>query len=511
MRKYKIKLLCIFILLIIFLIYVLYESIETFSNIIPKTDPVGDFNDTRWISLYKPQNSIFTSNIQQYYKNEPVAKGSDFEQDIPPPVHESDIQLPATSEFGSNSYRKGLFDYRKILKLINDNISILNKEGPFDKTLIHPITKQPLEQPYEVQFELDMLNKKTWNDRWKEYNPMEKISYSYDEIKSPIQEINQLNLEFMKRMNEKQEVLLDKRQLVMFGVIPFEIFKYQILKIEYHNPSLLALYTIQIVLFRESDLYLSTLTFRGFVLNGKPYIFESMYVGGKTQDTYLIPNGYEKEKNYQILNKNYTNQDNTKILELNPDAIVKQVKDYQEGYKMNNQYACFNTNPEVYLNPEQSDNYIIRGNFSNQNNAYPTREKCESYYDWYGRLKDIGVLDRPCKKDEDCPYYSSNKNYKNEFGKCGKDGQCELPINMKPLGFRYFSPSTQYKPMCYNCKSDEWNISTPLDMCCDEQFDKKKYPFLNGPDYAYANDYTERYNHFISKKCHINSKGNLVC
>lgn len=502
------------ILLILFLSILFYYFIqsktESFTTKIPKTNPVGDFNDTRWISLFEPQNSIFTSNDQQYYKNNPVAQGSDFEQDLAPPVQEFDIALPVTSKHGTNSYRKGLLDYRKILNLIQDDINIRRENGPFDKTLINPKTKEVMEQPYEVQFELDMLNKKSWQNRWKEYNPMEKKSYSYDEIKSPIEDVNILNLEFYKRMNEKQKVVLNKSQLVMFGVIPFEIYKYQILKIEY-NQKLLPLYTLQILLFRESDLYVTTITFQGLVLNGKPYIFEPKYVGGSAQDKYLMPDGYEKEKTYQILNKNYTNQTNTKILELNPDAVVKQVKDYQEGYKIKNQYACFNTNPKVFLDPSGKDNYIIRGNFSNENNAYPTREKCESYYDWYGNLKEIGILDRPCKSDQDCPYYSANKNYKNEFGKCGKDGQCELPVNMKPLGFRYFAPSDQFKPMCYNCKSDEWNISTPLEMCCDEQFDKTKYPFLNGPDYAYPNDYKERYNHFISKKCYTNSQGNLVC
>lgn len=498
------------ILFLFILFYYLNPKLESFTTKIPKTNPVGDLNDTRWISHYQPQNSIFTGNDQKYYKNNPVAQGSNFDQDIPPPIQEFDIALPKTSQYGTNSYRKGLFDYRKILTLISDDLKIRKENGPFDQNLFNPLTKEAVEEAYEVQFQLDMMNKKTWNDRWKEYNPMEKINYAYKEIESPISDINVLNLEFQKRMNEKQDIVLDKRQLVMFGIIPFDIYKYEILKINY-SQKLLPLYTIQIVIYRESDLFLTTLTYQGIVLNGKAYIFEPSYVGGKTQDQYLLPNGYDKEKTYQIINKNYTNQENTKVLELNPDAVVKQVKDYQEGYKIKNQYACFNTNPSVYLNPGGKDNVIIRGNFNDNNNELPTRERCESYYDWYGNLKEIGILDRPCKKDEECPFYSGNKNYKNQFGKCGGDGKCELPVNMKPLGFRYFAPADQFKPLCYNCKSDEWNISTPLEMCCDEQFDKKKYPFLKGPDYAYENDYKERYNHFISKKCHTNSQGNLVC
>ena len=82
---------------------------------------------------------------------------------------------------------------------------------------------------------------------------------------------------------------------------------------------------------------------------------------------------------------------------------------------------------------------------------------------------------------------------------------------MKELGYRYFSPSNNYRPMCYNCKSKEWNISTPLDTCCDEQYDKEKYPFLNGPDYAYENDYKERYNHYVKENCYTDSNNNLKC
>ena len=31
-------------------------------------------------------------------------------------------------------------------------------------------------------------------------------------------------------------------------------------------------------------------------------------------------------------------------------------------------------------------------------------------------------------------------------------------------------------------------------MCCEQQKDKKLYPYLNGPDYAFENDFEERIN-----------------
>ena len=64
------------------------------------------------------------------------------------------------------------------------------------------------------------------------------------------------------------------------------------------------------------------------------------------------------------------------------------------------------------------------------------------------------------------------------------------------LGFRYYFDRNTNKPLCYNCKTSAWNPLTDLYPCCSEQFDKKKYPFLNGPDYAFTNDFRNRLNYF---------------
>ena len=92
-----------------------------------------------------------------------------------------------------------------------------------------------------------------------------------------------------------------------------------------------------------------------------------------------------------------TNNQNEKILALNPDNVVKIVKDKQESYKINNQFACFNTDPDIYTNPKKSGEILVTFNHSDRNNTVMTKGLCESYYDWYGNLKEIGILDRPCK------------------------------------------------------------------------------------------------------------------
>ena len=42
----------------------------------------------------------------------------------------------------------------------------------------------------------------------------------------------------------------------------------------------------------------------------------------------------------------------------------------------------------------------------------------------------------------------------------------------------------------------EYKVNTPLDDCCMEQSNIKKYPFLKSPDYAFNNDSQTRTNYF---------------
>ena len=504
-----------FFILIFTILYILNKSVERFQNVTPPTNPIGTINDPRDVLLFKPQSNLFTGNANKYWKNYPVESNSNFIDDIPPPVQEIYLELPKEAKYGDNSYRKGLFNYSDLIKGINDNINILNDMGTFEEKLLNPTTLEPMKYKYEVDFEIDKLNRKSWIDRWQQYNPIKKMYYNYDEIKSPIDDVNKLNLEFKKRCYDQQQYILNNNQLINFGIIPFDIYKYRIDKIEYNTNNInLRKFIIRIMLYRESDLYLTTLSYIGVIKDNKTYIFESEYVGGSPQDEYLMPESVnvprtKSDVQYEVINKNYS-KDNTKILELDPDNVAFQMKKYKDQFKLDNQVSCFNPDPRLNRDFRKDDQYILTFNSSDRNNFIMTRELCESQSDWYGRKKKVGILDQPCKKDEECPFYKGNKNYENKFGKC-KNGYCELPSNMKSLGYRYFSPDDLFKPLCYNCDSKDFLITTDLRDCCEEQFDKTKYPFLNGPDYAFDGDYKDRYNHFIKKNCYRNSKNELVC
>ena len=84
-----------------------------------------------------------------------------------------------------------------------------------------------------------------------------------------------------------------------------------------------------------------------------------------------------------------------------------------------------------------------------------------------------GIWDRPCVKNEECPFYQANTTYRNYRGGC-IDGSCEMPLGVQRIAFR--GHGTKDAALCHGCP-----IGNPL--CCAEQV---------RPDYAFPLDYFER-------------------
>lgn len=85
--------------------------------------------------------------------------------------------------------------------------------------------------------------------------------------------------------------------------------------------------------------------------------------------------------------------------------------------------------------------------------------------------------DRPCIRNEDCPFFKANKNYPNSRGGCLAGGVCEMPLGVLRTAFRMYDSSGQFAPFCYNCN----NTQDPD--CCSKQI---------APDYAFPDDFEER-------------------
>jgi len=314
-------------------------------------------------------------------------------------------------------------------------------------------------------------------------NPTKMNHFYY--IKSPIEEVNILNQEFLKRINKEQVNITSKQDQLINGLMDYQPYSYRIIDIKYIDKNKnKPIFVIQMNLFQEYNYYINSFAYIGYIKENKPVILNTEFIGVNQNSEYLNTPAYDKSKptNFFILNKNF-NDFQPRLKDIN--EVIKITETQQKLHSLESNYACFNTDtdsPQVILN-------------------YDTKSSCESPLDYWGRTKPVGIYDKPCEKDDDCPFYKANKNYKNNFGGC-KNGKCELPTNMSPIGYRYFSNNPNNKPLCYNCNlgNKKYNlISTSVDDCCQEQFNENKFKNLKSPDYAFQNDVVPRINAYNKK------------
>ncbi len=497
----------LFILLLLLFIYSIFQKKykEEYCNKIPSTNAFGAQNNKDVDLTYGPQDNIKNNNCDKYWKEYPNEQNTDFLEDIPLDRNMAYNQLPFTAQAGNASNSKGIIDYNKLLSLINDDkgLSPMVIEEEYDQLLINPQNGNKEKYDYELKYDLYALNKQTWIHRAKEFDPTKKNVLSYDKIKSPIEEVNILNNLFINRINEKQKDILSNYDLVIFGTTNFYIYKYMIQSIKYDKKDRRKkVYTIKVIIFRENDFFTPTIFYQGYVdtsdqQNSSYKIYNATYIGANDSSQYLLNESAGLRKSgekYFTLNDNYRHDDEDYYRDV--DKEVAKRKEYLKQFDLKEAYACFNTDFKVYLNPTSKSNIIL---------PYLSRQQCEATFDFYGRIKPKGIFDKPCQKDEECPFFQANKNYPNSRGKCLPSGQCELPVNMIPIGYHHFVPHPDYKPMCYNCNntSGKWVSSSKLDTCCTEQYHKNlgdkednKFSFLNSPDYAFEGDIEERSNHY---------------
>ena len=117
----------------------------------------------------------------------------------------------------------------------------------------------------------------------------------------------------------------------------------------------------------------------------------------------------------------------------------------------------------------------------------PDKDTCISYTEDGG----VGIWDTPCKYNEECPFYKKNMNYPNSRGGCN-NGFCEMPVNIKLLGYKEYDESGKNTAICYNCQNIPGCKGIECSQCCEDQKNLSLYPNLISPDYAFENDYFER-------------------
>ena len=318
------------------------------------------------------------------------------------------------------------------------------------------------EESNEIKYfkvSLKKYNNKTWKiDLNWDPNSDKIIEYP----KSDIFEINYFNKFFIKNLNNIFKNIIKNNYLFKkikeFDFSPFLIFKYKLISYLI-NPDTKN-FKLELYLLTKYSIVLPLVYCNVIFNKNNMYINKIEVIGFNNISDMLLKNN-NKEKYFNTINS-FKNQ-----------GFPVNINKIEKDLKLKSQYVCFN----------------------NKNNIIRTNNKldCESNILWYGKEKESGVWDRPCKNNLECPFFKSNKNYNNNFGKCMSNGYCEMPIDSNKIGF-HLNLDNNDKMKCYNCKSDKWNSITLLDNCCEEQKDKTKYPFLDSPDYAFKNDKNNRIN-----------------
>ena len=419
----------------------------------------------------------FNQNWNKVWKDPVVAHNNDFPQEIPIDRNDEKVKI-YIEEIVKSGYLKKVLEYMRLKKI-------------FD---------YKLEYADILDEELYRINKKTWHDRVYQYNVYNKKGNQRDLInfttpESCIPDVNYIMKDFLTKFNKIFTSSPSERWVKYFSRYnDFSIFKYKIHNIKQSkiksDPCIVA-YSFILVLVRV-DSPVGITIYMDTVKEGDKVEYLKFDIIGyfPTQKlfTFQGERSLGKKKHYRLNSRFRDSADPGTPNYNNVENILFGQQHYDRANTLQDQYACFATGSEFYDMTRGTKQTILTHTYN--------RHRCESSRDEFGRPKIRGLWDRPCKSDEECPFYRANKNYPNNYGKCNTDfGYCELPRGMKHLGYHKYVPYCTnhiYQPLCYNCKSvnkgGPWRSITKLDTCCEDQKDSGNYPFLKGPDYAFVND-----------------------
>lgn len=429
------------------------------------------------------KNHIFNNNYNAIWLKPQVGYNNENVNDLPSGINDYKEEVTSYSYYiNIDTFQKILNDFNK--KYTVEYYNFTNKIQNFGKLI--PVTN-------------NLGNEKIW-----------KVNHAYDSnrnipdkfIESKYKDVNIIVKYVLKNINivlkDYYENIQRKKDTKKFKFYPFFILKYKIVKYYKSIQKLLSIndsriFEIRICLLRQNDINVFELYVVGYVDMKKnvPIIQNLLFIGNGPVADYLIRSGLSNNNYYKVYKPHLKND----VTFQNVDKIFGNREKYEKNtneFSLKYQYKCFDINKE---------NSVIGTN---------NKLDCENEIDWYGRIKDYGVWDKPCASDDECIYFKKNKNYDNNFGKCLSSGYCEMPINTKIIGYHFEKEGSKKK--CYNCESKEWKPFTELGDCCEEQEKdlqkerkNRKYPFLNSPDYAFNNDLNLRMNADIQQK-YLNNK-----
>ena len=240
-------------------------------------------------------------------------------------------------------------------------------------------------------------------------------------------------------------------------------------------------FVINLVIYRLNKYYGFEIQLSCILTKNKDIIITELYLFGN-----IINEKFSQIKPFTKYNTININDNFPLIKNTNSNMYYRLSTDHQIKLSNNKDLLNKNKNINELIDYRKYKCYI--------NNSKLPLDRCQSKFNLEKKkYNKQGVWDKICEKDSECPFYKANKNYPNSFGGC-VNYKCQLPINMKNISPHFFDYNEQNKPFCYNCK-DTYR-------CCDKQMNKKMYPKLITPDYAFPNDYLIRmkYKNILKKK-----------
>lgn len=365
-----------------------------------------------------------------------------------------------------------------------DNFSIY----PYNSNDIAEISKTELEIQTE---QINELLTKEFSDK-EEYNPYKVNTSLFKEIPFFENFIYEKDLKkiFIKKLSSS---LLPKfPDLDLISTSQLKNIKYKDISLDRHFILNIIVTSKKYSFTREFICYFIINNINNYLLDSGEYI---PIANLKTQDVIfkyitetkientkvLLPkpllNYYEIKNKLFLLDPFLTSGKEMQITKESQDTFLKVLQEKEEKLELYSQGNCYDTNNKVLFSDK---------------NTYENIIKCEN--------DPLNKWDTIPFSDYDCPFYEKNKNYPNNFGGF-KNNSCEMPLNIKQQGYRFFSSEPQNKPLCYNCKTDKINNGS-LGKCCDKQLNKEDYPELLTPDYAFPNDnlLRKKYNDIFQEK-----------
>ena len=274
---------------------------------------------------------------------------------------------------------------------------------------------------------------------------------------------------------------------------PFTLRNYQI--INYYNfkefyqsqPSIISRYILDIRIGRDHKPRQFTFQVDALVVNSdlndindKVILISSFHLTGMPTELILDDKEKVKEKLEKKLGTNISNMTHFAMdfkSQLTQKIVpeTEMIEDILLERKEKGIYSAIDQDAKCF-HPKGEDGELP---------LYGDELKCESYHP---EVNGVGVWDSPCQENNDCPFYKSNANYPNSFGKCLPSGKCEMPIGIERIGFKNYYKMT--KPLCHNCKNIKNNN------CCQYQKDKikakntknTKNTNMISPDYMFVGD-----------------------